>query len=59
MDKIVEMLINAETSVYAYVLPGAKAVSAGAFIAMATRRIYMAPPPPSPGPQTPETPPPA
>jgi len=43
MDKIVEMLINAKTPVYAYVPPGAKAVSAGAFIAMAARRIYMAP----------------
>jgi membrane-bound serine protease (ClpP class) len=43
MDKIVEMLINAKTPVYAYVPPGAKAVSAGAFIAMAARKIYMAP----------------
>jgi membrane-bound serine protease (ClpP class) len=43
MDKIVEMLINAKTPVYAYVPPGAKAVSAGAFIAMAAPKIYMAP----------------
>jgi membrane-bound serine protease (ClpP class) len=43
MDKIVEMLINAKTPVYAYVPPGAKAVSAGAFMAMAAPKIYMAP----------------
>ncbi len=37
--------------------PGAKAISAGAFIAMAARKIYMAPTAPAPGP--PKTPPPA
>ncbi len=44
MDKIVEMLINAKTPVYAYVSPGAKAVSAG---------YTWPPPPPSPGPSGP------
>ena len=43
MDQIVEMFLNAGVPVYAYVPEGAKAVSAGAFIAMAAKRIYMAP----------------
>jgi membrane-bound serine protease (ClpP class) len=42
MDKIVEMLINAKTPVYAYAPHSAEAVSAMAFIAMAARNIYMA-----------------
>jgi len=43
MDQIVELLLNAEVPVYAYVPAGAKAVSAGAFIAMAADKIYMDP----------------
>ena len=40
MDKIVEMLINAKTPVYAYVPHSAKAVSAGAFIASRPQDIH-------------------
>ncbi len=43
MDQIVELFLNAGVPVYAYVPEGGKAVSAGAFVAMAARRIYMAP----------------
>ncbi len=43
MDQIVELLLNAEVPIYAYVPAGAKAVSAGAFIAMAADKIYMDP----------------
>jgi membrane-bound ClpP family serine protease len=42
MDKIMGMLINAKTPVYAYAPHGARAVSASVFIAMAARKIYMA-----------------
>jgi len=43
MDQIVEMFLNAGVPVYAYIPDGAKAMSAGAFIAMSARKIYMAP----------------
>lgn len=43
MDRIVEILLNAKVPTYAYIPRGGKAMSAGAFVAMAASKIYMDP----------------
>ena len=43
MDQIVDAILNAKVPVYAYIPRGGKAMSAGAFIAVACEAIYMDP----------------
>ncbi|ACB39259.1 NfeD family protein [Pyrobaculum neutrophilum] len=43
MEKIVKLVESARVPVYAYVPDAARAASAGAFIALAAERLYMAP----------------